>query len=917
MNTERAIWYFPGQQDQPAGPYTQEQIEQWLDTKRCSKAMLCWRQGMPAWRPLAETKPFVGYLARKKTDNSRRVIRIAMAIVLLLCLAGVGTSVCVIWLGPAQVRQARKLMASQLYEEAAEILAPLVEDKPLNHRTRYLLAVAQINHYACTEESHGFGRRSGRRRDFLGEATQNLSRALAGKPALIEKARTDMAAAASRIPLGLANRLERIMEIARVRVALHLADARAVAGELMEQLASSPSLQAKDVVRHDVLFSQILAWDPGASGRLMEILFSKSLSAEQGLRMMLPRLEQWTDQLPALKKPVAAQLLLQARSLYQGGHDDNARTLVTRALGIDPDCASGPDSSLLCIKLLDPGDTKLVRCQYFLKQWPKRPECSAVLMVMIRDAVRLFDQCSRWQRNKCVSYLAAGCVAAGRLMREYPGTPRLDVEVYEFAQRLAQNQQHDVALHLMTDLLTAVSDSPIALQVTNSIAEWRAGAGKGTLPPEFDELATQVEKDLRILPLSTPGALRTLQANPRAVHVVQVAWECTIEKFNSQEMQILKDWVAEGGILWVTNNVLQLFDIRYDWGRSNLWINWRSVHQCRPAVIPTINPIVAGCSQVVLRMEHFPAANLNFRQVIPLLSSEGVTSWSLIPYGRGWVSDVKSVDSNQYDGARFWLNFRLFCLGRPIPGAPAVQPKALASRLEPSEFIEIESNGEHQATASAGLPVSVSGAPVRVVTAETLKQMLTQGRAPAILWTGLSRSDLDAETRNRLRHWVEQGGVLWVETDLAWLFGFRGLRRDTSVPRVGQGEVPGLSHSLLAGCNGARVAYEISAHGVGLGATQRDLLDKHILPVLLTNPLRVGELRLMCAGCPFGEGYVFLRPKTLQMSPGQGGHSLEARLLEFSRHPTRLEWPGLDQARGSVRRRRMPYARARNRIGYR
>ena len=42
-----------------------------------------------------------------------------------------------------------------------------------------------------------------------------------------------------------------------------------------------------------------------------------------------------------------------------------------------------------------------------------------------------------------------------------------------------------------------------------------------------------------------------------------------------------------------------------------------------------------------------------------------------MPFGKGWISDVKEVDESQQRGARFWLNFRLFCLGEAVPDAPA------------------------------------------------------------------------------------------------------------------------------------------------------------------------------------------------------------------------------------------------------
>jgi hypothetical protein len=47
---------------------------------------------------------------------------------------------------------------------------------------------------------------------------------------------------------------------------------------------------------------------------------------------------------------------------------------------------------------------------------------------------------------------------------------------------------------------------------------------------------------------------------------------------------------------------------------------------------------------------------------IPLKHPAGTTCWSLVPYGKGWISDPKPVDMTQYDGAQFWRNFCGFCL---------------------------------------------------------------------------------------------------------------------------------------------------------------------------------------------------------------------------------------------------------------
>jgi hypothetical protein len=51
---------------------------------------------------------------------------------------------------------------------------------------------------------------------------------------------------------------------------------------------------------------------------------------------------------------------------------------------------------------------------------------------------------------------------------------------------------------------------------------------------------------------------------------------------------------------------------------------------------------------------------------IPFEDKAGTACWSLVPYGKGWISDPKPVDTTQYDGGQFWPSFCQFCLGREL-----------------------------------------------------------------------------------------------------------------------------------------------------------------------------------------------------------------------------------------------------------
>ncbi|KPK50187.1 MAG: hypothetical protein AMK72_02825 [Planctomycetes bacterium SM23_25] len=191
-----------------------------------------------------------------------------------------------------------------------------------------------------------------------------------------------------------------------------------------------------------------------------------------------------------------------------------------------------------------------------------------------------------------------------------------------------------------------------------------------------DEIVTwseKVNKELKILEVAQPGALRVLERNPRSIHVVRVSTDCTADKFDSAEARLLKDWVASGGIVWARNDVPSLFDVSFE--RRSAF-GWQG--ECTPSSNPDLSPILAGIQRAQVRWEHSEMANLSCERVVPLLSAEttafGGTQgrkciWSLVPYGKGWLSDVKKIDETKYDGARFWLNFRMFCLGWDIPGA--------------------------------------------------------------------------------------------------------------------------------------------------------------------------------------------------------------------------------------------------------
>ena len=906
MNDDKAIWYLPGESGQAAGPYAAAAIKECLRSKTYSGATLCWREGMTDWRPLAEVEPFAGELTRQKAAAKKRGVRIVITAVIVACLAAGGVVAYFVVMGPAQVRQGRRDIAAGYYEDAVKTLKAYVNQNRNDMRARYLLAIAQVNEYATTDADGGLGIGILRMGTSLKEAKENLGQVLRTKSGWREDARNELAAAAARIPSAAANALDRTAAIAQLRADLNLADKGELAKELMGRLSSSGRDAGLAVLENDDVVQLILEWAPSLSGQIVERALGTASGSEQELRRILSTLEQWTKRLPAISPAVASQLLTKAVSLYDAGRHAQAKVVLSKALVIDPKAAETEEIALLSIRLMDPDDAKLTRCQYFLKQWPRNPSVADVLMVMVKDAVAVSDRYGSYQRDPARPFLAAGDEAARRLLQDFPTVNRLDVEVYELAKRLEADKQSETAIGLASALLAAVPNSAIKLQINDSVAQWRQKAGKG--PSGLDELAKQAET-LHPMVISVGGAVRSLRDMPSgAVRVIQVADGCRVDTFNSEEKEILRRWVSDGGILWVNNDVLSLFGIKY---ASSYGIN----EECR-VVAQQIHPALAGCDTVVVSKGNPAACDLNYQGVRQLLNATGrgfgarqYCCWSLVPYGKGWISDVKTVDTTKGDGAQFWVQFRLWCLGVPIPGAPIYVPPNVPAV---PETVKTESPGQTPSPTPPG--------PGRITDANELQKALAGGAAQKVLWLALSWGDVDPDTRNNLYKWIIDGGVLWVETDISLHWGFTGLHKDSSPSRSGQGQVAQGNRLVEEYSSGGlfgtpTVSYTLDPDGLTLTGLTRDFLSRRVLPLLLETPLRVGEMRLVCGICPLGKGCVALRPMSLNGPAGTDVTPIETKLLLFSRNPVpeyfpdppSVTNPGSSSRRGGAGPTRQPF----------
>jgi len=366
-----------------------------------------------------------------------------------------------------------------------------------------------------------------------------------------------------------------------------------------------------------------------------------------------------------------------------------ASAALSRALELKPDLATGEDVAALAIEVAPaPGPDKLARSLEFIARFPESGRRLEVQVLLLDDAVAFFDS-SGWQPDRATPYLRAADEAAADLLRRHPDTARLDERVLALARRFVQAGERqpgereralNQGIEIADALLVALPASPRRLEIEQAKQEWRQALGRGTLDPRFDTSADYVRDRLKILDLSAPGTVQTLADQPRAFHVVRAL--CASDRFNSAQVERLRAWVADGGVLWLGNSearsILDIFNL-------TCTHHYVGPPLCRPASAPADCAISAGCSQVHLNCQFVDVTDLNGSEVIPLLSNGERVLWSLARYGKGWISDVKPVDVNRYDGARFWLNFQLFSMGEcgriPVDGvalanAPPAQTPA-------------------------------------------------------------------------------------------------------------------------------------------------------------------------------------------------------------------------------------------------
>jgi len=337
-----AVWHIPDQDNQPAGPYTAEQIIQTYKKGLVKETTLCWCEGMTDWQQLREVEPFDIEVRLVRAAAKRRIYRIALISALAVCIVIIGIVAYTLMLGPKQIRRGRKLIAAGLYTEAVQILDPYVQRNPLKTEAVYLLALAYVNSYAAADTGQPENLKvpsTTIQKNPMTQAKQLFQRACRADQKWREKARIDLAETMARIPASVEDSTERALAVAQLRVDLAVADSKQLARDLLDRAIAHHTNFGANAIESD-LFLQILTWDPSLTESIVSLMLPEETLSPSELNKVADIFQQFIQKQPSLVKVLSDTLFNSADKYISQNKYEQAESALTVTARINPNMLS-------------------------------------------------------------------------------------------------------------------------------------------------------------------------------------------------------------------------------------------------------------------------------------------------------------------------------------------------------------------------------------------------------------------------------------------------------------------------------------------------------------------------------------------------------------------------------------------------
>ena len=389
----------------------------------------------------------------------------------------------------------------------------------------------------------------------------------------------------------------------------------------------------------------------------------------------------------------AANMCVQAAQTLSKTDRATARAALDQALKLSPQTLDSETNLLLWFELnSEPTPAKLARCKNSRKS-SRKARAGEIRMSVLTDAMAFRRTTGANSEKDLDAFMDAAGTEAKRLLETQPKAEGLDARTFALARCVAESGRPPEAIELATFLFAHCPDTPLKPEAEKSIAQWqkmpRVGPaqpppGHGTRP---EDLETQLLRRKRTINTST--AVYDAVTN-KEIWIIEVADSCRADQFDAEQARLLRDWVAEGGVLWVNSSVLSLFGVRHTTFKC-----FGTDLECDPA--GGSHAVLENCKKVWLHnCDDDKAHTLQYKGVVPLLAfrkaygmgfgapGRGSTLWSLVPYGKGWISDPETIGHGTRRWPGFWGHFASFAFTN-FPGRRRHRLLPLAATYLPTD----------------------------------------------------------------------------------------------------------------------------------------------------------------------------------------------------------------------------------------
>lgn len=337
MSTQYSSWYIPGEGNQPAGPFTTEQIIESWQAGRLTEKTLCWQEGMAKWLPLAQVEPFAAASRTAAAPPRKGGVfrRLAMRGVILAGVVIAGAVLYIYWQEATAIHKAKSLIDAGDCEEALALLRTFQHETYFYHFSRepeYLLALAATRQYALTADPMDIPV------EPLEKPRRQFKNLFSANERWSKRAKSDLADIVSSVPARASDSIARSVTLAKFLEELKVADSKQLAQKLFSKV--------KEVVRgghqsistafNAVTIQEILGRDSSIVSNILAVVLPDSGKSLPLVRERTAIIQRWAQEQPELAKPLATELVNRADEFARAGKYDLADLLIAMAEQISP-----------------------------------------------------------------------------------------------------------------------------------------------------------------------------------------------------------------------------------------------------------------------------------------------------------------------------------------------------------------------------------------------------------------------------------------------------------------------------------------------------------------------------------------------------------------------------------------------------